>query len=222
MSQHTSRHPPETFTARSYHLVPLRMSQMCITYTLAHHQTSSMLSPKVVRSIFDRGPLDAKNPYLDVRYPYDGHYNKLLSKAFPMIQFFSSIAFLDHNLHTMVIQLKTTPTTQCPVFILLIAPDNTPVTSKDAEVAMLELLKGADAHGIKVIHGVCVYGPQAAFYQYDRERQVVSPEPQGQVHFDLDLATESGARRFVEVTEHVEQMCRELVPDLELPSFYGS
>jgi len=171
-----------------------------------------MLSPKVVRSIFDRAPLDA-------RYPYDGHYNKLLSKAFPMIQFFPSIAFLDHNLHMMAINLKTTPTTQFPVFILLIAPDNTPVISKDAEVAMLELLKEADAPDIKVIHGVCVYGPQAAFYQYDRERQVVSPEPQGQVHFNLDLATESGAKRFVEVAEHVEQMCRELVPDLEVLTF---
>jgi len=60
---------------------------------------------------------------------------------------------------------------------------------------------------IKVMHGVCVYGPQAA---------TVSPESQGQVHFDLDLATESGAERFqaVEIAEHVEQMCRELVPDL--------
>jgi hypothetical protein len=122
----------------------------------------------------------------------------------------------------MTIQLKTTPTTQYPVFILLIAPDNTPVTSKDAEVSMLELLKEADAPDIKVIHGVCVYGPQAAFYEYDRERQVVSPGLQGQVNFDLDLATESGAKRFVEVAEHVERMCRELVPNLELPSFYGS
>ena len=83
---------------------------------------------------------------------------------------------------------------------------------------MLELLKGADALDIKVIHGVCVYGSQAAFYQYDRERKVVSPEPQGHVHFDLDLATESGAKHFVEVTKHVEQMCRELV-ELELPPF---
>jgi len=171
-----------------------------------------MLSPKVIRSIFDRAPVD-------VTYPYDGHYNKLLSKAFPMIQFSPSIAFLDHNLHTMTINLKTTPVTQFPVFILLIAPDNTLVTSKDAEVAMLELMKEADAPDIKVIHGVCVCGSQAAFYQYDRERQVVSPEPQGQVHFDLDLATESGARRFAEVAEHVEQMCRDLVPLEILPPF---
>jgi hypothetical protein len=71
--------------------------------------------------------------------------------------------------------------TQFPVFILLIAPDNTPVTSRDAEVVMLELLKEAD-----VIHGVCVYRPQVAFY---------------------------------EVAKHVEQMCREPVPDLELPTF---
>ena len=58
----------------------------------------------------------------------------------------------------------------------------------------------------------CVYGPRATFYQ----RQVILPEPQGQVHFDLDLAKESGTKRFVEVAEQVEQMCRELVPDLEI------
>jgi len=87
---------------------------------------------------------------------------------------------------------------------------------------MLELLKEADAPGIKVIHGVCVCGSQAALNQYDRERQVVSPEPQGQVHFDLDLATESGAECFKEVAEHVEQMCRVLVPDLEIFPPFGS
>ena len=171
-----------------------------------------MLNPKVVRSTFEGLPLNATNN------PYDGRYTKLLFHAFPMIQFMPTIAFLDHNLHTMNIHLKTTPTTQKPIFIFLIAPDNTSATSKDAEIAMLELLKGADAPDIKVIHGVCVYGSQAAFYQYDCERQVVSPEPQGHVHFDLDLATESGVKHFVEVAEHVEQMCRELV-ELELPPF---
>ena len=44
-------------------------------------------------------------------------------------------------------------------------------------------------------HGVGVYGPRAAFYQYDRE-QVVKPKPPGQVHFEEDV-----------------------VPDLELPPF---
>jgi len=72
----------------------------------------------------------------------------------------------------MPIHLKTTPTTQFLV-ILLIAPDN---TSKDAEVAM----------------------PPST---NDCERQVVSPEPQGQVHFHLDLATESGAKRFEDVAD---------------------
>jgi len=189
----------------------------CLSYLSSEftwHHMHQTLSPKVIRSIFDRPTVD------EDRYPYDGHYNKLLSKAFPMIQFSPSIAFLDHNLHMMAINLKTTPTTQFPVFILLIAQDVTPVTSKNAEVAMLELLKEADAPDIKVIHGVCVCGSQAAFYQYDCERQVVSPEPQGQAHFDLDLAMESRAKCFEEVTKHVEQMCRELVPDLEiLPPF---
>jgi hypothetical protein len=42
---------------------------------------------------------------------------------------------------------------------------------------------------------------KAALYQYDRKRQIVSPKPQGQVHFDFDLAKESGAVRFLEVAE---------------------
>lgn len=37
--------------------------------------------------------------------------------------------------------LNTARTTQKLVFIFLIAPDNTSATSKDAEAAMLELLK---------------------------------------------------------------------------------
>ena len=39
----------------------------------------------------------------------------------------------------------------------------------------------------------------------------------GQVNFDLDLATESGAVRFMEVTEEVKQTCREFMPGLEVP-----
>jgi len=71
-----------------------------------------------------------------------------------MIQFIPSIAFLDHNLHVMIVHLHTTPTTRFPVFFLLIAPDNTDVTSKNAEDALVELLKNADAPDIKMIHGV--------------------------------------------------------------------
>jgi hypothetical protein len=70
-----------------------------------------------------------------------------------------------------------------------------------------------------VMHGVCVFETKAAFYEYDRKKQTVSPNPQGQVHLDLDLATKSGADRFVEVAEEVKRMCRELIPDLQVPRF---
>ena len=85
---------------------------------------------------------------------------------------------------------------------------------------MLKLLKEASGGGIKVMHGVCVFESQASFYQYDREQQL-SPEPQGQVHFDLgqDLATEDGAVGFLKVANNVKQMCQEFIPDLEVPSY---
>lgn len=62
---------------------------------------------------------------------------------------------------------------------------------------------------------------QASFHQYDRERQLFSLEPQGEVHFDLaqDLATENGAVDFLKVAEDVKQICREFITDLEVPSF---
>jgi len=90
----------------------------------------------------------------------------------------------------MTLHLRTTRTTQKPVFILLIAPNNTSVTCKNAEATMLKLLAEADGPCIPVMHGMCVCGTQAIFYQYDRKRRNVFPKPQGQVHFDLDLATE--------------------------------
>jgi len=86
---------------------------------------------------------------------------------------------------------------------------------------MLKLLKEASKRGIKVMHGVCVCESQASFYQYDRERQLFSPEPRGQVSFDLrqDLKTEDGADGFLKVADDVKQMCREFIPDLEVPSY---
>ena len=85
---------------------------------------------------------------------------------------------------------------------------------------MLKLLVEAEGPcKISVMHGMCVCGTQASFNQYDRKRQNVFPKPQGQVHFDLDLATESGSVHFMEVVEEVKQVCREIIPDLEVPAF---
>lgn len=172
-----------------------------------------MLSPDIIQAIF------VSNSGLSGPNQYHGHYNSLLLSAFPTVQFSLSLDHLDHDIDAMTLHLRTTRTTQKPVFILLIAPNNTSVTCKNAEATMLKLLAEADAPCIPVMHGMCVCGTQAVFYQYDRKRQNVFPKPQGQVHFDLDLATESGAVHFMEVAEEVQQMCREIIPDLEVPAF---
>jgi hypothetical protein len=170
-----------------------------------------MLSPDDIRFI-------AATPQPGVLNPHHGQYVAILS-VFPVVQFIDSLDQLDHGLEAMTVHLKTTRTTQKPVFILLIAPNNTSTTSRHAEVTMRRLLKGADGPGINVMHGVCVCGTQAAFYQYDCERQIVSPKSQGRVHFGFDLATEGGATRFLEVAEDVIQMCRGIIPNLEVPAF---
>lgn len=128
------------------------------------------------------------------------------------IQFLSSLKFLNHNLDEMTV---LHPTTENPVFIFLIAPENTPATSGHAEDTMLKLLKEVDVPGMKVVHGVCVCGSRAAFYEYDCERQLVSPAPQGQVHYDWDLATHSGAVHFIQVVEDVKQMYQELINNFD-------
>ncbi len=46
-------------------------------------------------------------------------------------------------------------------------------------------------------------------------RQRVSPEPQGQVHCDWDLATQSGAVQFIKVVEDVKQMCQEFTNNFD-------
>ena len=108
--------------------------------------------------------------------------------------FLASIAFLDHNLHM----------TQFSVFVL-IAPDNTPNTSKDAEVAVLKLLKAADAPDIKVIHhGGCVWISSCLLPKWLGTTSCLARPSRTGAFWPL----ESGAKRFVEVTEH----CRELVP----------
>ena len=178
-------------------------------------------SPKPYRNPNDICTIFSTRPIVDVANPYHGLYNALLCGPFPIVQFATSLDFLDHNLDAMTLYLKTTRETRKPVFILLIAPDDTPATCRHAEVTMLKLLKQASGRGLKVMHGVCVYESRASFYQYDRKQQLFSPEPQGQVYFDLgqNLATEDGAVGFLQVADDVKQMCREFIPDLEVSSY---
>ena len=96
----------------------------------SHSQLSSMLTPEIICATF---AADINEP----RNPYHGKYTSILCTAF--IQFLSSLKFLDHNLDEMTV---LHPTTEKPVFIFLIAPENTPATSGHAEDTMLKLLKG--------------------------------------------------------------------------------
>jgi hypothetical protein len=173
-----------------------------------------MLTPDAVCSIF------AYDPVPGVSNPYHGQYKSLLCDPFPVVQFAPSLLWLDNGFDTMTVRLKTSRTIKKPIFVFLIAPNNAAATSGDAEATMVRLLKEADGPDIiSVMHGVCVFETKAAFYEYDRKKQTVSPKPQGQVHYDFDLATQSGAVRFVEVAEEVMRMCRELIPDLEVPAY---
>jgi len=170
-----------------------------------------MLSSDLIRSIFAHGP-SCKHP----KNPYHGQYNLLLCTAFSVEQFLPSLSWLGHNLNAMTVFVQTTPTTWKPVFIFLITPNDTPAIHRNAKVSMLNLLQ--EPHGLDIMHGVCVCGTRAAFYQYDSKRQIVLPKPQGQVNFDLDLVMESGAVCFIDVTEEVKQTCREFMPGLEVPA----
>ena len=80
-----------------------------------------MLSSDVIQAIF------VSNPGLSEPNPYHGHYNSLLLSAFPTVQFALSLHHLDHDIDAMTVHLRTTRTTQKPVFILLIALNNTSV-----------------------------------------------------------------------------------------------
>jgi hypothetical protein len=175
------------------------------------------LTPDAICSAFAKRP----SPKFEVSNPYYGLYNSLLCDAFPIVQFVISLDLLDHGLDSMTLHLKTSRTTRKPVFILLIAPDNAPATRRDAEVTMLKLLKEAGGHGLEVTHGMCVCETQAALFHYDRERQIFLPSPQGQVNFDLNLATEGRAIGFLKIAEDVKRMCRKIIPDLEVPSYLG-
>jgi len=174
------------------------------------------LTPDDICSAFAIRPSPSK---FEVSNPYYGLYNLLLCDAFPIVQFVISLNLLDHGLDAMTLHLKTSRKTRKPVFILLIAPDNAPATRRDAEVTMLKLLKEASGRGIEVTQGMCGGETQAALY--DRERQIFLPSPQGEVNFDLDLATEGGAIAFLKIAEDVKRMCREIIPDLEVPSYLG-
>ena len=183
--------------------------------TLRSTSTLRHLTPALIHSIFASPP----EPVTEA-YPYHAQYSSILCCSFPAVQFSTSWVWLDHNLNALIVHLKTTRTTEKPVFIVLIVAPYSSATSKDVEVTMLKLLKEADRHeSINVLHGVCLSGTRASFYQYDREQKMISPRPRGHANFALDLAQEDGAVHYVEVAEDIKRMCREIISDLHSPGY---
>jgi hypothetical protein len=105
-----------------------------------------------------------------------------------------------------------------PIFILFVMPKSRSRSlagRREAEDMLKGLLKDADAP-FAIIHGACVSASRIAFYSYDRENEVFTPEShlQGQF-FDFDLTEDAGAVRMLEVVEEVKGMCRELLGKLK-------
>jgi hypothetical protein len=106
-----------------------------------------------------------------------------------------------------------------PAFILFILPQSSSRSHtfhKEAEGKLKGLLKEADTP-FKIIHCACVSSSHMAFYSYNRQLEVFTPESHlwGQF-FDFNLTEDAGAGHMLKVIEEVRDMCRELLGDLKV------
>jgi hypothetical protein len=110
-----------------------------------------------------------------------------------------------------------------PVFILFIVPKRkwNSVARKDTE-DMLEKLLGEAETPIDTIHGAIVCGAHITFYHYDRQEGVfaITKESQEQTPSDIDLTTEDGIDRMLQVVEEVKDICRKLIGVLKPGKIY--
>jgi len=134
---------------------------------------------------------------------YLGVYNKLLSGLFKESCFL--VTFPKQNCMEVIIYNR--PIRDPKAVLLLLALDEEPNSDNSVEEVMQKLLMEAKALEIQTIHGLCVWETKVAFYRYDREQGVVTPN-RGHVHFDLDLKEEDGAAGVIAVAEDVKRMCK--------------
>jgi hypothetical protein len=145
---------------------------------------------------------------------YLGSYNKLLHGLFEEDAFV--VTFLGAPNHMeLAVQNRPYPLPKA-VLLLLAADDEELGWDESAPVAntMKKLLMEVDPLDIPTIHGICVSGTRVAFYCYDRQQAVVTPDSE-HIRFDLDLKNEDGASRLLEVVEDAKRMCRELMGTLK-------
>jgi hypothetical protein len=144
--------------------------------------------------------------------PYHGHYNGLLNALFPELSFSRN---MDWDMDAMTVIFGNGPLSSMkPVFIFLILPasqyHNITTACTNADSAMRKLLTDANNAPIPIIHGVCVSGTRIAFYQYNREQDLILPLAT-QVNVDFDLVDDDGGvAHLLEVAENIKNMCREL------------
>jgi hypothetical protein len=142
---------------------------------------------------------------------YLGRYNTLLSGLFRESSFL--VTFPKENRMEVVVCTRHIP--YQPVLLFLMLDEKASWEDYVAADGMMKkLLVGADVLDIKKVHGVCVSGTRVAFYSYDREQQVITPD-HGYVFLDQDLRVVDGAAGMVEVAEDVKRMCRELIGKLK-------
>jgi hypothetical protein len=142
---------------------------------------------------------------------YLGVYNKLLSGLFEESRFL--VTFPKQNCMEVVICKRRIGID--PKSVLLLALDEEPNSDSESAAADAEMQMWwmeANTPEIQTIHGLCVWETKVAFYRYDREQGVVTPN-KGHVHFDLDMKEEDGAAAVIEVAKDVKRMCKPLVKE---------
>ena len=142
---------------------------------------------------------------------YLGVYNKLLSGLFEESRFL--VTFPKQNCMEVVICNRRVRDPKSVLILLALDEEPNSEESVAIDVLMQKLLMEADALEIQAIHGLCVWETKVAFYRYNREQGVVTPD----VHFDLDLKDKDGAALVIEVAEDVKRMCQGLVGKARKP-----
>jgi hypothetical protein len=151
-----------------------------------------------------------------------GAYNKLLSLSFLEVPFevnWTEETKTPYYSHFTVLVDTTGRFSFKPAFILFILPKSSSrsrTSRKEAEDKLKGLLKEADTP-FTIMHGACVSSSRMAFYSYNRQLEVFTPEShlQGQF-FDFDLTEDAGAGHMLKVIEEVKDMCRELLGELKV------
>jgi hypothetical protein len=144
---------------------------------------------------------------------YLGSYNKLLNALFKEDAFV--VTFLGAPNHMEVaVQNRRYPLTKG--VLLLLAADEELGWDESAPVAntLKKMLMEVNPLDIPTIHGMVVSGTRVAFYRYDRQQAVVTPDSE-LIHFDFDLKNEDGVAHLLEVVEDAKRMCRGLMGKLE-------